>query len=124
MVHLLYITNYSKMFKGEYPVVLLIKFPFFLKYAYIKVLALNFLRVYCFCLTWQLMNIYRCEDLMLEPALEFGIILNGILRKEPLLQNLDSDAPERIAGVKDFMQKLKAENVCSELNDIIERRTK
>ena len=70
------------------------------------------------------MNIYRCEDLMLEPALEFGIILNGILRKEPLLQNLDSDAPERIAGVKDFMQKLKAENVCSELNDIIERRTK
>ena len=85
MVHLLYITNYSKMFKGEYPFVFLIKFQifFFLMYGYIKVVALNFLRVHCFCLTWQLINIYRCEDLMLEPvslALEFGIILNRILR--------------------------------------------
>ena len=58
---------------------------------YIKktVAALNFLRVHCFCLTWQLINICRCKDLMLvpiSPALEFGIILNGILRKEPPIQ--------------------------------------
>ena len=34
------------------------------------------------------------------------------LRKEPLIQNLDFDAHKRIVVVKDFTQKLKAENVC------------